>query len=389
MKIVFIGQKGLPSHSGGIEKHVEDLATELVARGHDVFAYTRPNYTDPARTTYNGVNLISLPSIPTKNLDAISHTFLAVLDLIRRPADIVHFHGIGPCSLILLAKLIKPSAKIVATFHCQDYYLQKWSLFARLYLRFGEWVACTIADKTITVSRSLTEYVAETYSHPSTYIPSGVHAPAIAEASKISVWGLSKGSYILAVSRLIRDKGLHYLVEAFKQATTDKKLVIVGDGAYTDEYVVELKKLAADDPRIIFTGRQQGEILNELFSNAFLFAQPSESEGLSIALLEAMSYGLPILASDIPGNREALGSTGILFASRNSFDAALQLSRMIDMDDEARSQLGSAARSRVTTEYGWQSIVTATEELYAELASATATSRLYRLAFASRFVTFL
>ncbi len=389
MNITFIGQKGVPSRSGGIEKHVEDLATELVARGHDVRVYTRPNYTDPALKEYKGISLVSLPSIATKNLDAISHTFLAVLDLLRRKTDIIHFHGIGPSSLIPLARILKPRAKIVATFHCQDYFLKKWSRFARFYLRFGEWVACTMADATIAVSRSLSAYVAETYSRPALYIPSGVHAPATGAEAALGDWGLEPKEYILAVSRLIPDKGLHFLVDAFKRTKTEKKLVIAGDGAYTDAYVSELQMLAASDPRIIFVGRQHGEALNALYTHAALFVQPSQSEGLSIALLEAMSYGLPVLVSDIAGNLEAIGTTGLTFTNRSVSDLEEKLAEFLAADPKDISMIASAGRERVMKEYGWQAIASSTETLYSELIEKRFNARINRLAIARRFATFL
>lgn len=388
MKIAFIGQKGIPSISGGIEKHVEDLAVSLAQRGHEIIVYTRPNYTDKNLKDYKGVRLISLPSIVTKNLDAISHTFFAVLDLIRRDVDIVHFHAIGPSSLIWLAKILKPRAKVVATFHCQDYFHQKWSLFARLYLRFGEYIACTAANRTIAVSKTLSQYVSMVYGREAIYIPNGVNEMTKEEPEIIKQFGLLKNNYILAVSRLVRHKGLHHLIKAFRNIKTDKKLVIVGDGAFTDEYVNELKTLAKDDPRIIFTGAQKGQALAELFSNATLFVQPSESEGLSIALLEAMAYGNAALVSDIPENKEAIGDSGFTFANKSVEDLTNKLTELLSNEALVVS-VGEEAKARMIKEYNWKNITDNTEEVYGELLAESLAERLERRKALSNISTFI
>ncbi len=391
MKIAFIGQKGIPTLIGGVEKHVEGLAVHMAARGHEVFAYTRPHYTDPNLKEYKGVHLISLPSLKTKNLDAISHTFFACLDLLRRKVDIVHFHSIGPSSLIWLVRLLKPNVKIVATFHCQDYYHQKWSFFARTYLKFGEWMACRFADATLSISKLLESYAWNAYSTVVKYIPNGVPAATIRETNEIAKrWNLSKGSYILAVSRLIRHKGLHYLIESFRKLDTDKKLVIVGDGSFTDEYVIELKKTAEGDDRIIFTGAQHGAVLEELFSNAYMFVQPSVSEGLSLVLLEAMSYGLTPLVSDIPENTQAIvdGKTGITFRAKDVADLSAKLQNAL-VDPLTLSRIGAAAKEQVCTENNWENTTSEIEQVYGELMSQTISTRFKRNSFAARISTLL
>lgn len=192
MKIYFIGQKGIPAKSGGVEKHVEELSRRLVKAGHDVFVYTRPNYTNARLKKYQGVNLISLPSVSTKHLDAISHTFRACLDVIKKDVDIIHFHSIGPSSLIWLVKVLKPSVPVISTFHTRCYQHKKWGIFARVYLRFGELCVCLLADKTITVSESLKNYAQEKYGVNTEYIPNGVTLPKVIRVEKIKKWGLKK-----------------------------------------------------------------------------------------------------------------------------------------------------------------------------------------------------
>ncbi len=365
MKIAIIGQKGIPSVSGGVETHVEELAKRLVKSGHEVVAYTRKNYTPKNLREYEGITLVSLPSISSKNLDAIVHTFLATLHVIfiERKVDIVHFHSIGPSSLLWLVKILKPTTPVIATFHTQCYIHKKWGRFAQAYLKFGEYVCNRFADQVIAISRNLQEYAQTKYNRNAIYIPNGVGEAKILEASFIKQWGLEKDNYILSVSRLVRHKGIHYLIEAYKQLHTDKKLVIVGDASYTDSYVEELKEMSLANENIIFTGRQTGDTLKELFSNTYLFVQPSESEGLSIALLEAMSYGQSVLASDIPENKEAARSTGFYFENKNVASLKNELDKLLTNQQLVISKRGQGL-ARVKLHYNWDAIVCETEKLY-------------------------
>jgi glycosyltransferase involved in cell wall biosynthesis len=363
MKIAIIGQKGIPSTSGGVEKHVEDLSVRLVKAGHEVFVYTRPNYTNKDLAEFKGVKLISLPSIATKHLDAITHTFRACLDVVKRDVDVIHFHAIGPSSLIWLVKMLKPGVPVISTFHCKDYFHQKWGLFAKLYLQFGEFVACRLADRTIAVSKNLKEYTAKKYGRVPEYIPNGVEAGKKMAAREIKYFGLKKDGYILALGRIVKHKGLQYLIKAFKNVKTDKKLVIVGGSAHTDKFVKELKDLAASDKRIIFTGPQSGPIVGELFANAYLFVQPSESEGLSIALLEAMAHGTATLVSDIPENREAIAYTGYTFRNKNVADLMGKLNGLLRNPEIVR-EMGEMQRKRVAQEYNWEMITEKIQNVY-------------------------
>lgn len=358
MKIAIIGQKGIPVKYGGVERHVEDLSVRLVERGLEVLAYTRPNYTPKRLKNYKGVQLQSIPSLPTKHLDAISHTFLAILDLAfrQKDVDVVHFHSIGPSSLIWLLKLLRPKLPIIATFHTQCYHHGKWGGFAKAYLKFGERMICSLPNKTITVSKGLFKYASEKYSGNFVYIPNGVAKKEPAELKEIAKWGLVRGEYFLVVSRLVRHKGVHHLIKAYNQLKTDKKLVIVGASAFTDDYIKELLVLAAPNQKIIFTDNQEGPVLEELFSNAYLFVQPSESEGLSIALLEAMAYNLPVVSSDIPENLEVIEDAGVIFENKNADDLAVKLQYCLE-NIEVLNVKKAQAMKKVLKEYDWEGIV--------------------------------
>lgn len=367
MKIAFIGQKGIPAQTGGVEKHVEELLLHLVERGHIVYAYVRRGYA-PVEKEYRGVKLITLPFIKGKKFEAISHTFLGVVDLIFRKVDIIHFQSIGPASLLFILKIFKPRTPIVFTFHCQDYYHQKWGFFARWYLRLGENIGCRLADQTLVVSKDLASYVYARYNKIAIYTPSGVTSPMKIESKEItSNWGLEKNSYIFTASRLVKHKGIHYLIEAFKKTKTDKKLVIAGGSAYTDDYIKELHELAKGDNRIIFTGNQNGNILKELYSNAYLFVQPSEYEGLSVGLLEAMSYSLPCLASNIPANKEALDGLGFIFENKNIDSLYQELNKVLAMDIDRIKESGALLKERTLKEYNWSKIVDDTLDVYNNL----------------------
>ncbi len=365
MKIAFVGQKGIPMIHGGVEKHVEELSVHLAARGHNVLVYTRPNYTDKNLTNFKGVRLISLPSIATKHLDAAIHTFLVCLHIIikERDVDIVHFHSIGPSLWIWLIKVFMPKTPVVATFHTKCYVHQKWGRLARFALKTGERSCCLLSDKVITISKGLHQYMLTEYKREPKYIPNGVSDMKLIPPAKIKQWGLDKNNYIVTVSRLVRHKGIHYLIEAYKQLETDKKLVIVGSTAYTDDYVRQLKKMAKGNDKIIFTGNQSGRTLKELFSNAYLFVQPSESEGLSIALLEAMAYRRGLLLSDIPENKEAAKHTAYYFQNKN-INSLKEALKFLLSDQQLVSAMGERAQERVKKYYHWDNISKNVENLY-------------------------
>lgn len=369
MKIAFIGQKGIPAKFGGVERHVEEVAKRMAKKGHGVFVYVRNNYTPKDILEYEGVRLIHLPSVGTKHLDAISHTLFACIHSLFCKYDVVHFHAIGPSSLAWIVRFLKRKTLVVSTFHCQDYFHQKWGLFARLYLRLGEYVTCNVPHKTIVVTETLKEYTRQAYGTETIVIPNGAAVNPTKGVESLAKWNLRGKRYVLNQGRLIKHKGIHYLIEAFKQLEDSSsipnnfKLVIVGDGFHTDDYVEYLHTIAKGRENIIFTGSQSGKAMEELFSNAYMFVQPSESEGLSLSLLEAMGYGLPVLASDIKENVEPLGKTGFTFHNKDVQDLREKLAYVINKPDEA-TEAGNKAKQRIENEYNWDSIAVRTLLVY-------------------------
>jgi glycosyltransferase involved in cell wall biosynthesis len=365
MKIYFIGQKGIPAIYGGVESHVQELATRLVKEGNEVFVYCRDHYTPKDLKEYKGVKLLHLPSIKTKHLDAITHTFLATLDVLRRDADIIHYHAIGPSSLLWIPKLLKKNAKVISTFHSDDRKHKKWGYIARKFLGLGAYISVRWPDKTIAVSQYQSKVHGQEFKGELEYIPNGVPAFDKVNPNLITEkWDLKGNDYILAVSRLIKHKGLHYLIRAYSiLKNVDKKLVIVGEANYTDNYIKYLKNLAGDNKNIIFTGNQTGETLAELYSNAYLFVQPSEAEGLSIALLEAMSYGKAVLCSDIEPNKEAVANLALTFRNKSIVDLSQKLRYLLD-HPEITVEMGLKLQERARIEYNWDNIVKKTIALY-------------------------
>lgn len=370
MKIALIGQKGIPAKFGGVERHVEELAGEMVKKGHQVFVYARNNYTSKDLNQYNGINLIHLPSIGTKNLDAISHTFLASLHALKSDYDVIHFQAIGPSMLIGFLKLLKRKTLIISTFHCQDYYHKKWGLFARWALRFGEWSCCRLPDRTIVVSDSLDKYSRKKYSIKPKLIYNGTRIRDDFDFKFLQKWKLEPQKYAVFVGRLIRHKGAHILAEAFVQLEkegkipSDFKLVIVGDGFYTDDYVKELKDAFSKNEKVIFTGNLEGLELRSVFAGAYVFVQPSEAEGLSITLLEAMAYGVPVLVSDIKENTDVIKDMGFIFKTNDVSDLKEKLKKIFACEADELVQKTVIAKKEIKNKYDWERIGKKTLNLY-------------------------
>lgn len=369
MRIAFIGQKGIPAKFGGVERHVEELASEMSKMGHEVFVYVRNNYTPKGLTEYKGIKLIHLPSIGTKNLDAISHTFLASMHALFADYDVIHYQAIGPSILSWIIKLFKRKTVLIATFHCQDYYHKKWGTIAKLALKFGEWMACKIPDKTVVVSECLDGYTREKYAIEPEVIYNGTRTKDVFKWDVLEKWNLKRNRYVVYVGRLIKHKGIHYLVEAFKELEKEGKvplnfkLVIAGGSFHTDDYVSELKDSARNHGDIVFTGNLEGDDLRSVFAGAYLFVQPSEAEGLSIALLEAMSYQVPILSSDIRENTDVIKDMGYIFKTNDVVDLKNKLEKLLDLKTDFSEKIIRAKRE-VQEKYDWEKIAQKTINLY-------------------------
>jgi len=282
MRILMIGQKGIPARYGGIERHVEELAAELAKKGDEIIVYSRFWYTPKNMNEWCGVKIIHTRGIHTKNLDAITHTFTATIHALFQKPDIIHYHGVGPALLSWIPRIFLPRTKVIVTFHCVDRYHQKWNWFAKLMLRTGEYAACKFPHITIAVSHGIKNYCLNEYNKETVYIPNGARIIKNIDPALLKQYGFESKKYIAMVSRLVPHKGAHYLIAAWQkikqtnqEIIKDYKLAIVGDSAFTDYYVTGLKKFAKKDTDIVFTGWVQGKTLDTVFKETALLVHPS------------------------------------------------------------------------------------------------------------------
>jgi glycosyltransferase involved in cell wall biosynthesis len=364
MRIGMLGLKGIP-YPAGIENFTEEVGTRLVERGHQVTVYVRPYVT--VGDEHRGIRIRHLPSIATKHLDAITHTAIGSLDVLFADLDVVHYHALGPSVFSWLPRV--RGLKTIAQVHGLDWERAKWSAFAKACLRAAEYSAIYAPNRTITISATLKQYFESRYGRTVDYVPTGVRSYEYREPREIRRWGLERENYILFLSRLVPEKGCHYLLEAYERLATDKLLVVAGPASGEDAYVARLKR--SQNPRIIFTGAATGRVLEELFSNAYTFVLPSEIEGLSHALLQALSHGRAVLASDIDANVEALGDCGLTFRSRDVNDLQEKLQYLLDHPEVVRDA-AARGRARVSAEYTWDRVVDRLEAIYADVCPAAA-----------------
>lgn len=373
MTIVMVGHKGVPARSGGIERHVEELSTALAHLGVRVVSYDRKWYVRSADAPAGVIRRWSY-GLTTKHLDAITHTFTAIVLARRDRPDILHIHGVGPCLLAPVARLLHPRARLVATFHCVDRAHAKWGVFARLMLRLGEAFTCVFAHRTIAVSDALAAYCLDTYQCQPAVIPNGVRLSSGADRTQIARFGLAPFRYFAMVTRLIPHKNAHVAIEAHRalgerrpELVKEYPLIIVGGSSWTPDYEHELKRFAASTPNIRLLGEQHGEALASLQAYAAAHLSVASSEGMSIALLEAVCMGRPVIVSDIPENTEVTGSLAPRVAVNDVKSLSIAMERMLEMSEEERTAMGAALRERILVKHDWQNIAVQTNALYREL----------------------
>ncbi len=369
-----IGQKGIgtgffakgkvPSVGGGVETHVLELSTRLVRLGHTVTTYGRTWYVPRGTTRVNGIRVVRLPSLHTKRLDTLSHTYIATLHavMVLRP-DVYHFHGVGPALLSWIPRIFAPHATVITTFHSVDRLHEKWGVFARFMLRLGERAAFIFADETLASSKSIVKYAAKEYGLRATYLPNGITPIRTSiDPLLLSPFGLQPFEYIAMVSRLVPHKSAHTLIAAWQRARALRpdllhrmKLAIIGGGAFTDDYVRKLHMMASHDDSVVFTGHQRGETLDALFAGASFMVHPSTKEGLPIAVLEEMSYGKAVIAADIPETMEVVQDYGVPFPVGN-VEALAEAIVDLAADPMQAAAIGHVARIFVEDEFHWDDI---------------------------------
>ncbi len=371
-RIAMIGHKFIPSRDGGVEVVVSNLAPHLSGIGYDVTCYNRTNNefkkqrkSAPLPKEYRGVRLVWTPTVDRRGLAAMTSSIAATVMAAFSRCDLVHFHTEGPCVLCGLPRLL--GKKVVVTIHGLDHQRQKWGRLASAYIMLGEKAAVRHAHRIIVLSRGVQEYFREKYGRETVMIPNGIDPAEIRPASEITKqFGLSSREYILFLGRLVPEKGIHYLIEAYKKLHTDKKLVIAGGTSDTDDYVKRLYEMAAGDPNIVFTGFQQGIVLEELYSNAYLYVLPSDLEGMPLTLLEAMNYGCCCVTSDIGECADVMDGSGVTFPRGNADALREALQDLCDHPEKAEAYRRKALET-VSAKYTWQDITAQTDELYRAL----------------------
>lgn len=369
LKIAMIGHKRIPSREGGVEVVVEELSTRFTQRGYEVEAYNRSGYHvsgkdfgNSRKKYYNGIRIIIVPTFRNGKLNAIVYSVLATFRALFGGYDVIHYHAEGPCSTLFIPKLF--GIRVVATIHGLDWQRAKWGNFASRVLKFGERMAAKYADEVIVLSKNVQQYFMDTYGRKTHFIPNGITRPEIREVKEIAEnYGLCKDGYILFLARLVPEKGLHYLIEAYETIDTDKKLVIAGGSSHSIEYMKQIQEMAAKDERIVMTDFVQGRVLEELYSNAYLFVLPSDVEGMALSLLEAMSYGNCCLVSDIDENTEVVEERAVSFKKGNVPDLKEKLEFLLSHPEKVAEYKKESAYF-ICKKYNWEAVVDQTESLY-------------------------
>lgn len=367
LNIAMFGHKRIPSREGGIEVVVTELSTRMAALGHSVTCFNRSGhhvsgleFDEKKLDEYRGVRLKKVWTVDKRGLAAMTASFSAAFHAGFGRYDVVHIHAEGPSFMCWLPKLL--GKRIIVTIHGLDWARAKWGKFASWYIKSGEKNAVRYADEIIVLSEGVREYFKKTYGRETVFIPNGVTRAEKREASEIrKQWGLEKDSYVLFLGRLVPEKGIHYLVEAWKNIRTDKKLVIAGGSSNTQDYMDRLKALAGED--VIFTGFQQGQVLEELYSNAYVYVLPSDLEGMPLSLLEAMSYGNCCVVSDIEECANVVEDHAVAFEKGNVGDLQGKLQDLLDHPDEVKKYKDGAS-AFICEKYNWDDVVEKTVALY-------------------------
>ncbi|MCD8338052.1 MAG: glycosyltransferase family 4 protein [Lachnospiraceae bacterium] len=359
-----LGHKTMPardSSRGGIEVVVEELSIRMAAQGHDVTCYNRTGFDNGGLQEYKGVKLKPVYTIHRKGLAAVTSSIFAAFHAAFGKYDVVHFHAEGSCAMIWLPKLL--GKKCIATIHGLDWQREKWGKgIGSRYIRFGEKTAVKYADEIIVLSKGVQVYFWKNYHRKTVFIPNGVNRPEIREAKEIKErFGLEKDSYILFLGRIVPEKGLRYLIEAYKGLNTDKRLVIAGGSSDTDKFAEELKEMAGEN--VIFTGFVSGRLHEELYSNAYIYVLPSDLEGMPLSLLEAMSYGNCCVVSDIEECSEVVNDKAVVFHKSDVRELREKLQELMD-DMEVVERYKSEATEFICRKYSWESVMEKTLHLY-------------------------
>jgi glycosyltransferase involved in cell wall biosynthesis len=375
VRVAFIGGRGVVSKYSGIESYYEQAGHELARLGHEVTIYCRSYFTPPIpMNTHNGMRVRRLPTIRSKHLETVVHTLLSTAHAMTSDYDVVHYHCLGPALFSFLPRLA--GKKTVVTVQGLDWQRGKWGRIASRILRWGEAAAVVSPDATMVVSRTLQQHYRQQYKRDTIYVPNGATVAPRRLPRKLIEWDLLADNYVLFLGRFSPEKNCHLLINAFENLHTGMKLVLAGGSSggssHSDSYVKSLRRHESDQIR--FLPWVSGSDLEELLSNAALFVLPSELEGLSLALLDAMAAGVCVLTSDIPENNELVDGAGFTFHRGDQAD----LERMLDLlihNPELRRQSAARERQRIQGQYLWPEIARSIEKAYYNVLGWSASER--------------
>jgi len=360
VRVAFIGGRGLVSKYSGIESYYEQVGHELARLGHEVTVYCRSYFTPPIPSnTHNGMRVRRLPTIRSKHLETFVHTLLSTAHAMASDCDVVHYHCLGPALFSFLPWLA--GKKTVVTVQGLDWQRGKWGRIASRVLRWGEAAAVSFPNATMVVSRTLQEHYRQQFNRETIYIPNGATLAPRRLPRQLLEWDLLSDNYVLFLGRFSPEKNCHLLIDAFESLNTDMKLVLAGGSSHSGSYAKSLRRHESD--RIRFLPWVSGRDLEEIVSNAALFVLPSEVEGLSLALLDAMAAGVCVLTSDIPENIEVVEGAGFTFRRDDQADLQRMLELLIH-SPELRRQSAARERERIQSEYLWPAIARSIEAAY-------------------------
>lgn len=365
-KTAVIGVRGIPATYGGIEKHCEMLYPIMAENGFDITVYARTYYCENNISEYKGVKIKRIPVLNIKGFEAFVHSFMATIAATFSDADILHFHAQGPALFSFIPRLFAPAKKIVFTCHGIDKDRDKWGKLGKFIITLGETASAKFPHARIGVSQGLTDYYQTKYKVPMTTVYNGVSIEEPLELNNAKRFNIEPNNYFMFVGRLVPEKAPDILIEAFKKVDTDKKLLIVGDSAGTDDYVKKLKELADGDERIIFTSYVYGDELREIYSNAFAYISASRLEGLPLTVLEAMSFALPVVLSDIPPHTEILNQG---FYIENSFKVndieacKKAIEKISELSYDKISEMKKSSKQSVKDAFDWEKVASGTTEV--------------------------
>lgn len=362
MKIALMGTRGVPASYSGFETCVEQIGQRFAARGHDVTVYCRSHHIKYEGDEYLGMKLVKLPTIANKYADTIVHSFISSLHALPRRFDVACYFIAGNSPVTWIPRIV--GTRTVINVDGLDWKREKWPQFAKNYIQFAEYLATILPNKYITDSEVVQNYYTDRFNSTPPYIPYGSEVELLPPGEYMEKYDLEPQKYVLFVGRLVPENCAHHIVDAFKQIDTDYKCVIVGDAAYAQDYIAELKSRAEDDPRIIFTGYVFGNGYHELGTNAAIFVESSGVGGTHPALTEAMGHGNCVIVHNTPENLETIGESGFSYDGKVGADSLKVVLEELLNDPEKIETYRLHAKDRASTKFSWDLVTDAYLELF-------------------------